>query len=240
MRDGDDFVINGQKIWTTWAHYADWMFCLVRTNPDVKKQAGITFILIDMKTPGITPRAIHTITGEDEFAEVFFDNVRVPVANVIGEIDAGWTVATALLEQERLNGSNPQKAGHLLGKVKRSAIHSGLIGDPAFRDRLVQAEIDFVALCATYAQIVRTTERDIRSNADYAFAKLIAAELQQTLCELVIEALGPEGPITGSLDLAGERVDPGIVYLQNRRATIYGGTSEVQRLLMSRRVLGLK
>ncbi|MCC2097629.1 MAG: acyl-CoA dehydrogenase, partial [Hyphomicrobiales bacterium] len=233
IRDGDDFIINGQKIWTTWAHYADWMFCLVRTDPEAPKQKGISFILIDMKTPGITPRGIHTITGEDEFAEVFFDDVRVPVSNVVGEIDAGWTVATALLEQERLNGSNPQKAGHLLGKVKRAARHSGMIDDPAFRDRLVQAEIDYVALCATYAQIVRTTERDIRTNADYAFAKLIAAELQQTLCELMIEALGAEGTITGSLDLGSQnrtidRLYPGVTYLQNRRATIYGGTSEVQ------------
>lgn len=245
VRDGDDFIINGQKIWTTWGHYADWMFALVRTNPDVKKQAGITFILVDMKTPGITPRAIRTITGEDEFAEVFFDDVRVPVSNVVGEIDNGWTVATALLEQERLNGSNPQKAGHLLGKVKRAARHSGTIDDAAFRDRLVHAEIDYVALCATYAQIVRTTERDIRTNADYAFAKLIAAELQQTLCELLVEALGAEGSIAGSLDMGSEnkpedRLHPGITYLQNRRATIYGGTSEIQRLLMTRRVLGLK
>ena len=245
VRDGDDFVINGQKIWTTWGHYADWMFALVRTNPDVKKQAGITFILIDMKTPGITPRGIRTITGEDEFAEVFFDDVRVPVSNVVGEIDNGWTVATALLEQERLNGSNPQKAGHLLTKVKRAARHSGMIDDAAFRDRLVSAEIDYVALCATYAQIVRTTERDIKTNADYAFAKLIAAELQQDLCELLVEALGAEGAIAGSIDLGSEnlpddRLFPGTVYLQNRRATIYGGTSEVQRLLMTRRVLGLK
>lgn len=239
VRERDHFVINGQKIWTTWAHHADWMFCLVRTNPEVKKQAGITFILIDMKTPGITPRGIRTITGEDEFAEVFFDDVCVPVENVVGEIDAGWTVATALLEQERLNGSNPQKAGHLLGKTKRAARQSGMIDDAGFRDRLVEAEIDYVALCATYAQIVRTTERDIRTNADYAFAKLIAAELQQTLCELLVEALGPEGTIADSLALPGERLYPGLIYLQNRRATIYGGTSEVQRLLMSRRVLGL-
>lgn len=240
VRDGDDFIINGQKIWTTWAHYADWMFALVRTNPDVKKQAGITFILIDMKTPGITPRPIHTITGEDEFSEVFFDDVRVPDSNVVGEIDAGWTVATALLEQERLNGSNPVKAGHLLGKVKHAARHSGAIRDAAFVDRLVNAEIDYVALCATYVQIVRSTEKDIRTNADYAFAKLIAAELQQELCELLIEALGPEGTIAGALQLKDDHMHPGIAYLQNRRATIYGGTSEVQRLLMSRRVLGLK
>lgn len=239
VRDGDDFVINGQKIWTTWGHYADWMFALVRTNPDVKKQAGITFILIDMKTPGITPRPIHTITGEDEFAEVFFDDVRVPVSNVVGEIDGGWQVATALLEQERLNGANPMKAGQLLGKVKHAANKTGMISDPAFRDRLVRAEIDYVALGATYARIVRDTEKDARTNADYAFAKLIAAELQQELCELLVEALGPEGAVADRIDMGDSSVYPGLTYLQNRRATIYGGTVEIQRLLMARRVLRL-
>jgi len=240
VRDGDHFVVNGQKIWTTWGHYADWMFALVRTNPDVRKQAGITFLLIDMKTPGITPRPIHTITGEDEFAEVFFDDVRVPVENVVGEIDNGWTVATALLEHERLNGANPMRAGELLEKVRSAARRSGMIDDPAFADRLTCAAIDFTALCAAYAQIVRTTEKDVRSNADFAFAKLVAAELQQELCELLMEALGPEGPVLEAIDLPDGVLYPGLTYLQNRRATIYGGTVEIQRLLLSRRVLGLK
>jgi alkylation response protein AidB-like acyl-CoA dehydrogenase len=237
VRDGDDFVINGQKIWTTWAHHADWMFALVRTNPDVKKQAGITFILIDMKTPGIKPVPIRTIAGDEEFAEVFFDDVRVPVSNVVGSIDDGWRVATALLEKERLNGANPQKCAQLLGKVKRAARASGVMDDDSFRDRLARAEIDYVALCAVFSQIVSFTESRTKANADFAFAKLVSAELQQELCELLAEAYGSQA----ALAVAGGEGDksfPGLTYLQNRRVTIYGGTVEVQRLLMARRVLG--
>jgi alkylation response protein AidB-like acyl-CoA dehydrogenase len=239
VADGDHLVINGSKIWTTWAHYADWMFCLVRTNPDVKKQEGLTFVMIDMKTKGINPRPIRTITGEDEFAEVFFDDVRVPLSNVIGKIDGGWKVATALLEKERLNGANPQKCSYLLGKVKTAARSSGAIEDPAFRDRLVRAEIDYVALCATYAQIVKITETDTRTNADFAFAKLVAAELLQELCELMMLALGADGASIEAVDIGGVPLNPGLTYLQTRRATIYGGTAEIQRMLMARRVLGL-
>lgn len=237
--EGSDLVINGSKIWTTWAHYADWMFCLVRTNPNVKKQEGLTFVLIDMKTKGVNARPIRTITGEDEFAEVFLDDVRTPISNVVGEIDGGWRVATALLEKERLNGANPQKCSYLLGKVKAAARMSGVIDDPAFRDRLVGAEIDYVALCATYAQIVKITETDMRTNADFAFAKLVAAELLQELCELMLLALGPDGACVESLDVNGAPLNAGLTYLQTRRATIYGGTAEIQRMLMARRVLGL-
>jgi alkylation response protein AidB-like acyl-CoA dehydrogenase len=238
VRDGDDFIINGQKIWTTWAHHADWMFALVRTNPDVKKQAGITFILIDMKTPGIKPVPIRTITGDDEFAEVFFDDVRVPVANVVGSIDDGWRVATALLEKERLNGANPQKCALLLDKVKRAARATGVMADDSFRDRLARAEIDYVALCAVFSQIVSFTESRTKANADFAFAKLVSAELQQELCELLAEAYGSEAALAVA-DGEGSKTFPGLTYLQNRRVTIYGGTVEVQRLLMARRVLGL-
>lgn len=237
--DGDHLVINGSKIWTTWAHYADWMFALVRTNPDVKKQEGLTFVLVDMKAKGINPRAIRTITGEDEFAEVFFDDVRVPISNVVGKIDGGWKVATALLEQERLNGANPQKCSYLLGKVKRAAHATGVIEDPAFRDRLVRAEIEYVALCATYAQIVKITEADMRTNADFAFAKLVAAELLQELCELMMLTFGANGASIEPIEIGSDQMNPGLTYLQTRRATIYGGTSEIQRMLMARRVLGL-
>ncbi len=237
--DGDHLVINGSKIWTTWAHYADWMFALVRTNPDVKKQEGLTFVLVDMKTKGINPRAIRTITREDEFAEVFFDDVRVPVANVIGKIDGGWKVATALLEKERLNGANPQKCAHLLDKIKRAARSTGMIDDPAFRDRLVKAEIEYTALCATYAQIVKITETDTRTNADFAFAKTVAAELLQELCELMVIAFGADGASVEPIAVDHGHMNPGLTYLQTRRATIYGGTSEIQRMLIARRVLGL-
>ena len=121
VRDGDHLVINGQKIWTTWAHHADWMFALVRTDPAAVKQAGITFVLIDMKTPGLTVRPIRTIANDDELAEVFFDNVRVPIDNVVGGIDNGWRVATALLSHERLQSSNPQKCVGALTRLKKAA-----------------------------------------------------------------------------------------------------------------------
>ncbi len=237
--DGEYLIINGSKIWTTWAHYADWMFALVRTNPDVKKQEGLTFVLIDMKSIGVKPRAIRTITGEDEFAEVFLDDVRVPVSNVIGKIDGGWKVATALLEKERLNGANPQKCAQLLDKIKRAAHATGMIEDPAFRDRLVKAEIDYVALCATYAQIAKITETETGANADFAFAKMVAAELLQEMCELMMQAFGADAASIEPMDIGGGHMNPGLTYLQTRRATIYGGTSEVQRLLIARRVLGL-
>jgi alkylation response protein AidB-like acyl-CoA dehydrogenase len=236
-RDGDHFIINGSKIWTTWGHYADWMFALVRTNPDVKKQLGITFILIDMKSPGITRRPIGTIAGDDEFSEVFFDDVRVPASNVVGAVDDGWRVATALLEKERLNGANPRKCADILSKIKR-AIATAQV-DEAFRDRLTRAEIDYAALCAIYARIVTATETSGRPTADFAFAKLVNAELQQTLCELLVDGLGARGALADPLDFDGENIWPGMTYLQSRRTTIHGGTVEIQRGLIARRVLSL-
>jgi alkylation response protein AidB-like acyl-CoA dehydrogenase len=237
VRDGGDFIVNGSKIWTTWGQHADWMFALVRTNPDVKKQAGITFVLIDMKTPGITRRPIRTIAGEDEFAEIFLDDVRVPVTNVVGAIDDGWRIANAVLEKERLNGANPRKCADILSKIK--AAMAGAIVDAGFRDRLVRAEIDYVALCAVYAEIVHTTERGSKPTGDFAFAKLVNAELQQALCELLVDVHGARGALEEPVASSGIEIWPGLTYLQSRRTTIHGGTSEIQRGLLARRVLGL-
>ena len=238
-RDGDDFVVNGSKIWTTWAHHADWMFALVRTNPDAKKQLGITFILIDMKTPGVTRRPIQTLAGDDEFSEVFFDDVRVPASNVVGAVDDGWRVATAVLEKERLNGANPRKCAQLFPLISRAAKDSGAARDAAFRDRLARASIDYMALCAVYARIAGATEARTAPTGDFAFAKLVNAELAQTLCELLIEAFGPNGAVDGPLEVGGELIWPGRTFLQSRRNTIHGGTVEIQRGLIARRALGL-
>jgi alkylation response protein AidB-like acyl-CoA dehydrogenase len=239
VRDGDDFVVNGSKIWTTWAHYADWMFALVRTNPEAKKQLGITFILVDMKSPGITRRPIQTLAGDDEFSEVFFDDVRVPAANVVGAVDDGWRVATALLEKERLNGANPRKCAQLFPMISRAAKASGVAEDAAFRDRLARAAVDYMALCAVYAQIAGATEARTKPTGDFAFAKLINAELSQSLCELLIEAFGPRGAAEGPIEVDGDLLWPGRTFLQSRRNTIHGGTVEIQRGLIARRVLGL-
>ena len=239
VRDGDMLVVNGSKIWTTWGQHADWMFALVRTNPDVKKQDGITFLMIDMKSAGVTRRPIRTIAGEEEFAEIFFDDVRVPIENVVGEIDGGWRVANAVLEKERLHGANPVRCAQILARVKSAAGVADFLDDAGFADRLARAEIDYVALCATFAQIVEIAETGSRTRGDFAFAKLVSGELQQQLCELLAEACGALAAVSESLDFGDDRITPGVAYMQNRRVTIYGGSSEVQRLLIARRVLGL-
>ncbi len=239
VRDGDHFIVNGSKIWTTWGQHAHWMFALVRTNPVVKKQEGITFLMIDMSSHGVTRRPIRTIAGEEEFAEIFFDDVRVPIENVVGEIDGGWRVANAVLEKERLHGANPIRCAQMIARVKSAAGASGLLHEPSFADRFARAEIDHVALSATFAQIVEIAETGARSRGDFAFAKLVAGELQQQLCELLAEACGPMAAVSEPLTFGEDRITPGVAYMQNRRVTIYGGSSEVQRLLIARRVLGL-
>lgn len=239
VRDGDMLVVNGSKIWTTWGQHADWMFALVRTNPDAKKQEGITFLVIDMKSAGVTRRPIRTIAGEEEFAEIFFDDVRVPIENVVGEIDGGWRVANAVLEKERLHGANPVRCAQILARIKSAAAVAGLLEDAGFADRLARAQIDYVALCATFAQIVEIAETGSRTRGDFAFAKLVSGELQQQLYELLAEACGPFAAVSDPLAFGDDRITPGVAYLQNRRVTIYGGSSEVQRLLIARRSLGL-
>jgi len=144
--EGDHFVVQGQKIWTTWAHYSQWMFALVRTDPQAQpRHAGISFLLIDLHSPGIRIRPIKTIAGDDEFSEVFFDGVVVPAENLIGKINDGWRIANALLGYERIGTSNPQFAWVALERIKTMARASGVIADPAFQDRLAAASINVTA-----------------------------------------------------------------------------------------------
>src|SRR5215475_14533736 len=153
--EGDHFVVNGQKIWTTWGHHSQWMFALVRTDPNAQpRHAVISFILLDLKTPGIRIRPIHTIAGDDEFAEVFFDDVRVPAENLVGKLHDGWRIANALLGHERLATSNPQFVIIALERVKTMARASGIIDDPAFQDRLAAASINVTALSALFSHAV--------------------------------------------------------------------------------------
>ena len=157
----------------------------------------------------------------------------------MGEIDGGWRVANAVLEKERLHGANPIRCAQMIARVKSAAGASGLLHEPSFADRFARAEIDHVALSATFAQIVEIAETGARSRGDFAFAKLVAGELQQQLCELLAEACGPMAAVSEPLTFGEDRITPGVAYMQNRRVTIYGGSSEVQRLLIARRVLGL-
>ena len=241
IRDGDHYVVNGSKIWTTWAHYADWMFALVRTNPGAaRQQEGISLILIDLKSAGITRRPILTITGEDELAEVFMDNVRVPVENLVGKENDGWRLANALLAKERFNGANPQRALNLLAKIHGAAAGTGVMDDPIFRERLAAAEIEIAALSATFSHLVSMSAAGKVPGAEFSHCKIFSSELQQSLCDLLVEASGDDAAIADPMTYGEVRVDPSITWLQNRRATIFGGTMQIQRNIVAKQTLGLK
>lgn len=253
VRDGDDYVINGQKIWTSWAQYADMMFCLVRTDTECKPQEGISFILIDMNTPGIEVRPIIGLDQEHSLNEVFFTDVRVPVENLIGEENKGWTYAKFLLGNERHIIARVARSQYQLARLKQIArsepCGSGyLINDPDFRRRLARVEADLMAL---EAMELRYLSQDIAGKklmAEPSILKIRGAEIAQAIKTLTVEALGPygmayepdpdylrrnDGPI-GQEYLHGAMAD----HLYQRAATIYGGSNEIQRNIIAKLILG--
>ncbi len=236
----DHFIVRGQKIWTTWGHHSDWMFALVRTDPQAEpRQAGISFLLIDLRSPGIRIRPIKTIAGDDEFSEVFFDDVIVPAENLVGKLNDGWRIANALLGHERLASSNPQFPLMALERIKTMARASGVIADPAFQDRLAAASIDVTTLSALFSHAVELTNNKQSPGPESSVIKIYASELLQTLNELLVQAAGghasTQNPITTNFGV----VDIAAPFLQSRRVTIYGGSSEIQRNVLARRVLNL-
>jgi alkylation response protein AidB-like acyl-CoA dehydrogenase len=238
--DGDRFVVSGQKIWTTWAHHSDWIFALVRTDPQAQpRHAGISFLLLDLHSPGVRVRPIRTIAGDDEFAEVFFDDVVVPAENLVGKLNDGWRIANALLGHERLGTSNPQFALIALDRIKTMARASGVMADPAFRDRLAAASINVTALLALFSHAVELTNRQHSLGPDSSIIKIFGSELLQSLNDLLIEAAGSEASMENPVLTAFGEVDVSTSFLQVRRATIYGGSSEIQRNIIGRRVLNL-
>jgi alkylation response protein AidB-like acyl-CoA dehydrogenase len=237
---GDHFVVNGQKIWTTWGHHSHWMFALVRTDPTAQpRHAGISFILLDLKSPGIRIRPIHTIAGDDEFAEVFFDDVKVPAENLVGKLNDGWRIANALLGHERIGNANPQFAMIALDRIKTMARATGVMADPAFRDRLAAASINVTALVAMFSHAVELTNRERSPGPESSILKIFGTELLQSLNDLLIEAAGSDASIEHPLSTEFGEVDVSTPFLQVRRATIYGGSSEIQRNIIARRVLNL-
>jgi alkylation response protein AidB-like acyl-CoA dehydrogenase len=237
---GDHFVVQGQKIWTTWGHYSDWMFALVRTDPQAQpRHAGISFLLLDLHSPGISIRPIRTIAGDDEFSEVFFENVVVPAENLVGELNDGWRIANALLGHERLGTSNPQYALIALERIKTMARASGVMADPAFRDRLAAASINITALSALFSHAVELTNHRRSIGHDASMIKIFGSELLQSLNELLIEAAGSDASMENPIMTDSGVVDVSTAFLQVRRATIYGGSSEIQRNIIARRVLNL-
>jgi alkylation response protein AidB-like acyl-CoA dehydrogenase len=236
---GDQLVINGHKIWTTWGHHADWMFALVRTSDGASKQHGITFVLIDLKTPGITRRPIETIAGDDELCEVFFDDVVVPLENVVGGIDQGWKVATALLSEERLRIGSPALALKALERLRRMAADARFdaAGNPFFKERLAHAEIETETLIASYLNVAEAEHAG--GNADSSYLKILATETVQSILDILQQVAGEAAPLRDPVSSGEGLLDFTEMFLQSRRLTIYGGTNEVQRTIIATRVLGL-
>ncbi|MFW0794160.1 acyl-CoA dehydrogenase family protein [Gordonia sp. CPCC 205515] len=254
VRDGDHYVINGQKTWTTLGQYADWIFCLARTNPDVKKQAGISMFLFPMDTPGVELRPIQLIDGGFEVNEVFFNDVRVPVENMVGNENEGWTQAKFLLGNER---SGIARIGHTKVKLaaakqlaRETATADGktLLDDPLFAARLAEVENELLALELTQLRVAASSA-DGKPNPASSLLKLKGSQLQQAATELIADIAGPDSLPVSSIDGGGngsadvtspEWAQLSVpTYLNYRKVSIYGGSSEVQRQIIDKAVLGL-
>jgi hypothetical protein len=254
-RRGKVYIVNGQKTWTTLGQYGEWIFCLVRTSNEGKPQTGISFLLIDMKSPGITVRPIVLLDGEPEVNEVWFDNVEVPAENLIGEENKGWTYAKHLLSHERTNIADVNRAKRELERLKRIAKAEGVWEDARFRDQIALLEVDIVALEMMVLRVL-SAEKTGKQSLDVAgLLKIRGSEIQQRYTELMLLAAGPASvPLVREAMEAGWQGDqalaalwPGEVaqaaplagtYFNYRKTSIYGGSNEVQRNIVAQTVLG--
>jgi alkylation response protein AidB-like acyl-CoA dehydrogenase len=237
---GDHFVVRGHKIWTTWAHHSDWMYALMRTDPQAQpRHAGISFLLIDLHSPGVKVRPINTIAGDEEFSEVFLDDVVVPAENLVGKLNDGWRIANALLGHERLATANPQIQLMTLDRIKAIARATGVIDDPAFQDRLAAASINVTTLSALFSHAVELTNNAHSLGPEASIIKLFSSELLQALNDLLVEAAGGHALEDKPVATGFGDVDVAASFFQSRRVTIYGGSSEIQRNVLARRVLNL-
>lgn len=235
--DGDDFILNGQKVWTSYADQSDWIFCLTRTNPDVKKQAGITFILVDMSTAGVAARPIELISGASPFCEVFLQDVRVPGGNVVGAVDGGWTVAKALLGYERsmigesigqqMSGSEAELVAQARAQLGDA---EGPLGDPELRVEIARLGMEEAAFALTSERTLQASRAGRRPGAESSILKVTGCELKQRRWELAMQIAGADGL---------EHDERASSWLRSRANSIEGGTSEIQLNIIATRVLGL-
>ena len=247
-RRGDKYIVNGQKTWTTLAQHGEWIFCLVRTSTEGKPQTGISFLLIDMKSPGVSVRPIYMLDGEPEVNEVFFDNVEVPAENLIGEENKGWTYAKHLLSHERTNIADVNRAKRELERLKRIAKAEKVWDDQRFRDEIAKLEVEVVALEMLVLRVLSAQQSGKNSLDIAGLLKIRGSEIQQRYSELMMMAAGPY-----SLPWIREAMDAGwqgefvgapyiaplaATYFNMRKTTIYGGSNEVQRTIVSQTVLG--
>ncbi len=242
--DGDHYVVNGQKVWNTLGQYADWIFCLVRTDASGKPQRGISFLLIDMKTPGITVRPTRLLDGSYEVNEIWFDNVRVPVANRVGDENAGWTYAKYLLGHERTNIAGIGVSQRELRRLRQMAalsVRNGrpLIEDAVFATRMVQVELELQALEITNLRVIFAEAQNHAPGPEASILKIRGTEIMQRITELQVEALGERALIAASADAdTGEDVPRAVAaYLNQRKLTIFGGSNEIQRNIIAQMIL---
>jgi len=251
VRDGDHYIVNGQKTWTTLGQHANWIFCLVRTDPEAQQQRGISFLLIDMATPGITVRPIITLDGDHEVNEVFFDDVKVPVENLVGEENKGWTCAKYLLTHERtgLAGIGASKAA--LTNLKRIASKNGkpLLEDALFRSQIAEVEMSLMAAEMSTLRIVAAASEGGVPGSESSILKVQGTEIRQAITHLMRKALGPYAlpflPEEMELDYDGEMLvddyaaTPASQYFNMRKLSIFGGSNEIQKNIVSKMILEL-
>ncbi|KQZ99327.1 acyl-CoA dehydrogenase family protein [Achromobacter sp. Root565] len=252
VRDGDDYVVNGQKTWTTLAQYADWMFCLVRTDPDARAQRGISMLLLDMRAPGVTVRPIRTLDGGHDVNEVWLENVRVPAGNLVGEENQGWTYAKYLLGHERTGIAGLGHCHRELGILKDMAARAQsrgrpLLQDSRMRDRISRIEVDIMALEMLLLRVAASN--DGTPGPEASVLKIRGSEIQQDLAMLQMEVAGPDAwPYDPDWLVAGNdfhgpgpemTAAAGAGYADMRKTSIYGGTTEVQKGIIARLVLGV-
>jgi alkylation response protein AidB-like acyl-CoA dehydrogenase len=249
VRSGDHYIVNGHKTWTTLAQHADWIFCLVRTDPQAKPQSGISFLLIDMKTPGITVRPIMTIDGSHEINDVFLEDVCVPMTNLIGEENKGWTYAKFLLGNERTSMAGTGRSRRNLERLKNIA-RAEFAGDGAALDvakDIAKLEIDLLALEATEARMISRLSRGKDPGAAASLLKIRGTEISQRIADLTHRAIGQYGlalrehPAGGNVFAPGPQYAHTVTekYLNTRKLSIYGGSNEIQRNIIAKAVLGL-
>jgi 3-oxochol-4-en-24-oyl-CoA dehydrogenase len=237
--DGDAFVVTGQKTWTTLAQDATHMFMLARTDKSGKKQHGISFLLCDLRAPGITIRPIRNIAGDEEFCEVFLDQVRVPADQLVGELHGGWTIAKTLLGFERLFGGSPKNSQHALGQLELLARARGLFLDPAFVARYAQLELDVADLSAAYRVFANIVREGGTLPPKVSLLKIWATETHERIAKLLVEAAAEYGGIEEQVRVNGAELRVLAPFINALAATIFSGSNEIQRNILARQVLGL-
>ncbi len=240
VREGDEFVVNGQKIWTTLAHCANWILLLVRTNKlEGKRQDGISVLLADLRTPGVTIRPIPNLREEADFCEVFFDNVRVPVTNLVGEVDKGWTLAKSVLGHERIFLGAPARPEYALTRLEALAEATGAFEDKAFLSRYAKHRLDVYDLGSAFERFAKVLRAGGDLEADVSVLKIFNTELYQRITEEMLEIAGEAARFEDDLDAGEIQVDAMNLFLDSRAPAIFGGSNEIQRNILAKAVLNL-